>query len=227
MAVRPHLPRYPSCRRAVHETDPVLDRPAASPQQIDPPTGLRHEILTRAEQTPQATSTAHVAQRRERRPRTGGRRLLAAVAVVGVIAAGGLGAYTAQVRSQHDADVSRSRTLADIIVALGRPGVPHATLSTAAGRPVAAVVDSGGQRTMVTAGLAPNDPNTIYVVWGVTDAGPRPLGTFDVATAGTDVHPLDPAAPAHPDAGYAISLEPGRSAPTAPTSLVAGGPVET
>ncbi|MGH3588818.1 MAG: anti-sigma factor domain-containing protein, partial [Pseudonocardia sp.] len=111
------------------------------------------------------------------------------------------------------------------------PGTSHATLSTSDGRPVGAVVAGPAARTVVTAGLPANDHATsIYVLWGIsTDAAPQPIGTFDVdpGAPGPGVHLLGPAGAGQPVIGYAISLEPGRAAPTAPTTVVASGQVQT
>jgi hypothetical protein len=62
------------------------------------------------------------------------------------------------------------------------------------------------------------------VVWGISAAAPRALGTLDVTGADPPgVLTLPPTA--GPFLGYAISLEPGRAAPTAPTAVVASGQV--
>jgi hypothetical protein len=90
------------------------------------------------------------------------------------------------------------------------------------------VVSDDGRPTVVTAGLAPNDrSDTVYVVWGMGDTGPRPLGTMDITDAGPDVHVMGAGTDLRPFAGFAISLEPGRVAPAWPGEVVASGPVET
>jgi hypothetical protein len=169
--------------------------------------------------------------------RPGGRRrrvligALALVAVLGVAGAGGLAAYAVQLQQQRDAQIAQTQALADALTQVGRPGTSEATLSTGDGQPVGAVVAGTSARVVVTAGLPANDRNTsIYVLWGVSpDAAPRPIGTFDVdpAAPGPGVHQLSPAGQGQgqPFIGYAISLEPGRVAPTAPTTVVASGQV--
>ncbi len=154
---------------------------------------------------------------------------LALVAVVGVV--GGLGAYAVQLQQQRDAQIAQSQALADVLTQLDRPGTSHATLSTSDGRPVGAVVAGTSTRTVVTAALPANDHATsIYVLWGVgTDAAPEPIGAFDVDpdSPGPGVHQLGPAGVGQSFAGYAISLEPGRVAPSVPTTVVASGQVQT
>ncbi|TQM36671.1 putative zinc finger protein [Pseudonocardia cypriaca] len=156
---------------------------------------------------------------------------LALVAVVAVAGVGGLAAYTVQLQQQRDAQIAQSQALADVLTQVDRPGTSHATLSTSDGRPVGAVVAGTSARTVVTAGLPANDAATsIYVLWGVsTDAAPEPIGTFDVADGapGPGVHQLGPAAGEQPFIGYAVSLEPGRVAPAAPTIVVASGQVQS
>lgn len=176
---------------------------------------------------------------RRRRDRSGpGRRrqqivvgALALVAVIAVAGVGGLAAYTVQLQQQRDAQIAQSQALAAALTQLDRPGTSHATLSTSDGERVGAVVAGASARTVVTAGLPVNDRATsIYVLWGVSaDAAPHPIGTFDVdpAAPGPGVHQLGPPGQGQSFIGYAISLEPGRVAPTAPTEVVASGQVQT
>jgi hypothetical protein len=95
------------------------------------------------------------------------------------------------------------------------------------GRPVATVVPRGDGVRLVAHGLPVNEATrTTYVLWGVGDDGATPLGTFDVdrsqigvRTVGSGLTGVDD----YPQ--YAISLEPGREAPSAPTEVVATGQV--
>jgi anti-sigma-K factor RskA/putative zinc finger protein len=166
--------------------------------------------------------------RRRRRVLIG---VLALVAVLGVAGSGGLAAYTTQLQQQRDAQIAQTEALADALTQVGQPGTSQATLSTSDGQPVGAVVANTSARVVVTTGLPPNDRNTsTYVLWGVSpDAAPLPIGTFDVdpTTPGPGVHQLGPAGQQQSFIGYAISLEPGRVAPTAPTTVVASGQVRT
>ncbi|MHA6622447.1 anti-sigma factor domain-containing protein [Pseudonocardia sp. DLS-67] len=155
---------------------------------------------------------------------------LALVAVIAVAGAGGLAAYAVRLQQQRDAEVAQTRALVDVVIQLDRPGTSHATLSTSDGRPVAAVVTTTSERMVMTAGLSPNDgTSSVYVLWGVsTDAAPLPIGTFDVDPdgPGPSVRELGSPDPGPRSfLGYAISLEPGRVAPPAPTTVVASGQV--
>ena len=160
-----------------------------------------------------------------RRTFGGGRTRLVAAAAAVAIGFAGLTAYTVQVQQQRDALAAESRALAEAVTQLDAPGSSHAILSTDAGRQVAAVLVTPGGRTVVTAGLDPKDTgDTIYVVWGLSTGDPRPLAGFDVASSGPGVHDIGGDGASY--SAYAVSLEPGRTRPATPTTVVASGPVQ-
>jgi hypothetical protein len=249
LAVQAHLPDCPSCRETVRETEVLVGEMGAQVEQVDPQARLRENILAEAAGTPQirpveapepepARETTGVprfeADERDRivvgpaGSRGSGRRRLvaAAVALVAVFGVGGLTVYTLQVQEQRDAQVAQSQSLADLVTQLDRPGTTLATLSTTGGEAVAAVLTTISERTVVTAGLPPNDRGTaIYVLWGLGVGDPRPLGAFDVPTPGAGVHEVGTGAGGPAFLQYAVSLEPGRVMPAAPTVVVASGPV--
>jgi anti-sigma-K factor RskA len=93
---------------------------------------------------------------------------------------------------------------------------------------VATVVARDGKLQVVTAGLRVNDSSSnTYVVWGVPDgAAPVALGTFDVVSPKMDVRTVGSAETGLDDySTYAVSIEPGRQAPAAPSEVVANGQV--
>jgi hypothetical protein len=102
-----------------------------------------------------------------------------------------------------------------------------APVTTQDGRGVATVVARADEVQVVADGLTVNDrADETYVVWGVQGDAPTALGTFDVVTAGMDLRPVGSTATALDDyPAYAISLEPGREAPSTPTDIVATGEV--
>jgi anti-sigma-K factor RskA len=160
------------------------------------------------------------------RPRRGRRLVAAAVALVGVLAIGGLTVRTAQLQQQRDTEIAQTQTVTDLLGQLGRPGTRYALLAGDGGPTVAAVVVVDGERRVYSLGLPANsvDKDT-YVLWGLPAAGdPRPLGTFDVAGGAPGARAVG--APGQ-DAftKYAISIEPGRAAPATPTKVVAVGNV--
>ena len=73
--------------------------------------------------------------------------------------------------------------------------------------------------------VAPNDTeDQTYVIWGIDDTGAKAIAPFDVTgsqmtlqTVGSGSTGLDEYDQ------YAISLEPGREAPSEPTDIVASG----
>jgi anti-sigma-K factor RskA len=157
-----------------------------------------------------------------------GRRLVAgALAVVAVLTIGVLGLRNAQLAAERDAQVAQAQRLENLLDEFDRPGVQHALLAREDGSTIAAVVVSDGQPQVFPIGIPANSVDReTYVLWGIAEAAnPAPLGTFDVT--GHDQGQL--AVGWVPDdaryAAYAISLEPGRTAPAVPTAVVASGPV--
>ncbi|GAY11994.1 hypothetical protein TOK_0381 [Pseudonocardia sp. N23] len=164
-----------------------------------------------------------------RAPRRRARTLVAAaLALIVAAGIGGLVARTVQLQNQRDAQIAQTQTIVDMVAQFDRPGVSHAWLAAAPGEaPVAAVMVDGDARVVASVGLAANSTaDDTYVLWGMGDGAPVPLGTFDVGSAQTGPHTIGsgPEAPSY--GAYAISLERGRVAPASPTKVVATGQVE-
>lgn len=225
-AMRSHVQRCRACSDTVRETEVVAAAVGGAVEQVDPPARLRSNLLAAAAETPQERSPAEPQPHpRFARPRPARTRVLIAAAAAAVIAIGGLGAYTVQVQRERDALAAQAQALAGIVTQLDAPGSSHAILSTESGQPVAAVLVTGDHGTVVTAGLDPNDTgSTTYVMWGLGVGDPRPLAAFDVA-AGPWIHEMS-AGDGAPFTSYAVSLEPGRTMPAVPTTVVASGPVQ-
>jgi hypothetical protein len=66
-----------------------------------------------------------------------------------------------------------------------------------------------------------------YVLWGLTSGVPVPLTAFDVVSQAPQLHAVPTATETEKFTGYAVSLEPGRRAPAAPTDVVASGLVRS
>ncbi|HVL83786.1 MAG TPA: anti-sigma factor [Pseudonocardia sp.] len=192
---------------------------------------------TPAPAAPQPGPTPPPRHRRDGRPverprrsgrlsKRGGRVLAASLALVGVLAIGGLAAYTLQVEQERDAAITQAQSVAEMMSELDEPGTSHAVLATEEGTPVGAVLVSEEQRRLVTVGLPANEVDReIYVLWGIRGGTPVPIGTFDVGPAAPGPGTLRSPAEASGFSAYAISLEPGRSAPPTPTHQVAHGQV--
>jgi anti-sigma-K factor RskA len=248
-AVLRHLPTCPSCRAVVADAEEVLARMGAAVEQVDPPPSLRASLMARVAETPQyerpppsrpiAPAPTHRRPtppsrpadsrppRATDRPRRGRRLVAAAVALIGVLAIGGLAIRTVQLQDQRDTEIAQAQTLEQLVSQLGRPGSRYALLAPEDGPAVAAVVITDDQREVYSLGLPANavDRDT-YVLWGLPASGtPEPLGTFDVAGTAPDTHTVGASASTDNFGKYAISLEPGRVAPATPTTVVAVGAV--
>lgn len=256
MAVLLHLPHCAACRTAVAEAEEVLATLGGVVPSVEPPPALRERLLSAAASTEQrpAMLQARVpapapvpvrpgdgrrhrldaedrSGRRSRRSwlsSSSGRRLVAAsLAVVAVVAVGGLAVRATQLEQQRDAESAQAQGLSELIAQLDEPGSRHALLAAADNSTVAAVLLADGERQVYTLGLAANARDRIYVLWGIgSDARPVPLGTFDVDRADQGLRTVGSAAEAEDYAQYAISIEPGRVAPASPTDVVASGQVE-
>lgn len=147
---------------------------------------------------------------------------LAAAAVAAVLA---LGAWNAVLREARDDAVADAAEQAGIVDSLLEPGTATIAPLTGAGGRIATVVARDTQLQVVAHGLRPNDRESqTYVVWGMADDEVVPLGTFDVVRPRIDLRTVGSTRTGLEDFGaFAISLEPGRQAPSAPTEVVASG----
>jgi anti-sigma-K factor RskA len=162
------------------------------------------------------------------RRRRATRWLAVAAAAVVLAAVGGLAVATQSLRNERDAaaaQAQRDAVIVDVLRDAGTPGVVHATLADPQGALVGLVVDDGSGPRVLTTGLSANGADEVYVLWGIADATPRPLGTFDVSGQAPSVRSVPSSPEAVPYAGFAVSLEPGRTAPASPTRVVASGQV--
>jgi hypothetical protein len=161
-------------------------------------------------------------------PRSSWRRVLpnalVAAAVAAILA---LGTWNVVLSSAREEARAAAAEQAELVDALLTPGQATIAPLTADGATVATVVAREGQVQVVTQGLRPNDvQDQTYVVWGTGAGGPAPLGTFDVTSPKPALRTVG-SGPSGLDAytGYAVSLEPGRSAPPEPSDIVASGEV--
>jgi anti-sigma-K factor RskA len=157
------------------------------------------------------------------------RRLVPSAFVAAAVAAVlGLGTWAVVLGDDRDRAESVVAEQSQIMDALLQPG--HATVapvSDPGGHRVATVVARDGQVQVVTSGLQANNVfTTTYVVWGMGEGSPVPLGTFDVVQPHTDLRTVGSEQTGLDDYNaYAISLEPGRQAPATPSDVVANGQV--
>lgn len=261
-----HLPECSTCREAVADAHQVLNALGSAVDQVEPPPGLRDNLIARASDIPRLPvmlrprrspedepSGAALNGSRSRRPRTPpsrpapvrtpahqnrrrwlssrGRRMIAAsMALVAVLGIGGLVARTAQLQAERDAQSVQAQSIFDMVAQFDQPGTRHAFLTAAPGSsPVAAVLVDGGESKVLTVGLPPNATDrSSYVLWGMGSGGtPRAIGAFDVVSTQSGARNVGPVPVANGFTAYAVSIEPGRTVPAAPSDVVASGPVET
>jgi anti-sigma-K factor RskA len=249
MAVILHVPTCPSCQAAARDADAVLSHLGASVEQVEPPRSLRDSLLAAAAETaqqparPQPAPAPMPASRHRtpepvltdrgssrRSPRswlTRGRLITASAALVAVIAIGGLAVRTAQLEQQSQTLSAQAQNIADLVGQLDRPDVKHAMLANlSTGATTAAVVVVDGKREVYTVSLPANASNNTYVLWGLrAGAAPAPLGAFDVSSTDTGVRTVGTVGENDRFTDYAISIEPGHTAPASPTTVVAKGQV--
>jgi Anti-sigma-K factor rskA len=151
--------------------------------------------------------------------------ILAAVAVIAILALGTWNVMLSEARTTAETAARQQSEVVDKVLQPGQATI--ARLADDGGHEVATVVARPEVVQVVTDGLAVNDRTRfVYVVWGMRDSNPVPLGTFDVLRSRMDVRTVgsDEAGPdGYP--GYAISLEPGHQAPEKPSDVVAQGQV--
>jgi hypothetical protein len=150
---------------------------------------------------------------------------LVAAAVAAVLS---LGAWTVVVTGDRDAAQATAAEQSQMLEGLLAPGrATIAPVTNRDGRAVATVVARADQVQVMATDLPVNDSHdSTYVVWGMQDGLPKPLGTFDVVTPQMDLRTVGSTETGLDDySGYAISIEPGRQAPSFPTDIVANGQV--
>lgn len=233
-----HLPGCDRCARTVAESVQTMAALAAELPEVEPAPdlgALLRAAVAGAEQVPVPelpTATGFPGYRppppSQPQPRRGNRVVASSLAAVVVAALLGFGAWAVSLagsRADLEATVAAQQEIVD---ALLEPGRATVTRLDDGERRVATVVARDDRLAVVTHALPQNDPrSSVYVVWGVGDGAPTALGTFDVARSQTSLQTVGSGQTGLDDyPGYGISLEPGRSAPSAPTEVVATGEVD-
>ncbi|MGR6963717.1 anti-sigma factor domain-containing protein [Geodermatophilus sp. URMC 61] len=218
-------------RAAVEETEQV-PRPAREGERtpLVPPAPPERPAPVHRLEPPAAAATRPPIPVDAVDPRSSRRRVpsnaLAAAAVAAILA---LATWNLVLSSAHEQAQATAAEQAEVVDALLTPGRATVAPLMADGATVATVVAREGEVQVVAQGPAPNDvQDQTYVVWGTGAGAPAPLGTFDVTsphpalrTLGSGTSGLDAYT------GYAVTLEPGRSAPPEPGDIVASGEVSS
>ncbi len=233
-----HLAGCDRCRTTVADTTEVMGAMATDLPAAEPSEGLRERLRDAVAATEQVHRPAPVSTGRPTvialptpievaTRRTGWRRAPQLLVAAGVAAVLGLGAWTVALTQDRDAAQATAASQASMMSALLAPGQLSVARMESDGQTVATVVAHDGQAQVVADGMAVNDTtDSTYVLWGLTDDGAVPLGTFDVVSDVTDLRTVGSNETGLDDySAYAISLEPGRKAPIQPTDVVARGQV--
>ena len=231
-----HLSTCPRCRQVLKTGEETAAILGSAVIQEQPPVQLRTRILDLAAATPQLsrrisrhTGGPAAPERPVRsdvvpiRPRHRLSRAFAAAAAVVLIAAVvGLGIRVGQLTSERDAQQAQAVTTANVLHELEDPTARLALLRNADQQAVAMVI--AGRRTLVLpVRLPPNGPNQTYVLWGTSTARPQALATFSVAAGDAMPERFQALTGTEGDVGFAVSIEPGHTAPDAPTRVIASG----
>jgi len=250
-----HLADCPRCAVAVAEAEETLGLLGAAVTPVEPPPRLRQRLMDAVAQEDAPAPAVQIGSGRPAegrhakadegedegvaeggadvvpiasRRRRVSRLVLAAAVVVALAVVGGLAFANQQLRAERDAEAAAAAENARVVEVLrdaGTPGVAHATLTDPQGAMVGLVVDTGTGPRMVATALEPNPSDHTYVMWGLAGGTPTPLGTFDVPGPAPVVSSVPSGGEATPYGAYAVSLEPGRTAPASPTEVVASGQV--
>jgi Anti-sigma-K factor rskA len=209
---------------------PKEEREAAWPKASGMPAGSSVTVGWHADNDPGATSRA-VDRPGARRKPTRRRRMavLAATVVLAVVGVGGFAYRQVQTaRQEQQVQAASPRQFNAIREQVALPGAGYAVLKLPNGEPVAGVSISATEREVYPYSLPPNNKQHVYVLWGIAKGAPVPLGAFDVNSSDNGLRRIESSAGGNGTfRAYAISLEPGRTMPETPSSVVASGPAAT
>jgi hypothetical protein len=227
--VAAHLADCPACTHIVTDTEHVGAALGLSLPEMTPSPALDQRILaiTKTRDTAPVTSLVQPKRRNKQMMRPAG-RMLAAAAVVVILAAASvtLGIRVVQLDSQRDQAARQVTAISEAIQRVADPASIRVPLRTEDGRSMATVLASRTDVALVTTALPRNrTEDQIYVLWGIDDGTPRALTGFDVAPDGPVLYDVPSVAGDAQFTGYAVSLEPGRSTPAKPTTVMAMGMV--
>ncbi|MEO7196023.1 MAG: anti-sigma factor [Pseudonocardiaceae bacterium] len=144
-------------------------------------------------------------------------------AVVLVAAAMVLGVRVVQLNGELKQAQGQVTDVTQAIRSAEDPAAVRVPLFAEDGRAVVGMVLASRNRVaVVTTGLRSNRvQDQTYVLWGLTGGAPIALAAFDVALRAPRLRAVPAATGTGQFTGYAVSLEPGRHTPTAPTDVVA------
>lgn len=226
-----HLAACSRCQSAVQDSEATLAEFAHDVPLIDPPPQLLARIREEAgataggsgrRATPAPVIPMPVRARPGRMTRWAAPAMAAAVVLVALL--GWNLALRNRVTSEHRVAAERQAVIDQLA-----DGVIRVTLTDSTSHSVGYVLQQGSQLKVIATGLPVNNrAGSTYVLWAVQGSGepPRPVGTFDVLRPTLDIRPVKGGSDRLAGySGVSISIEPGRSAPQRPTTVVATGAV--
>ncbi len=225
---RAHLPGCERCQATVRDAEEVGAALALGVRQVQPPDVLGERIRELAGEAGSGAPGTFSLRRRGRRV-TARWPLLAAAAVLVLVALSvGLGLRAVQLDAKRDIAAQRAAELSEVLELAADPATRTIELNGPDGRPLARLLVGPDSRVLLPLGLPANrTSDQTYVLWGLRPGDPVPLRTFDVPAEPSAVQPVGPDATADSFVGYAVSLEPGRTMPAAPSKVLASGQVES
>ena len=243
-----HLPGCARCAATIAETTDVMGAMARDLPPDEPSADLHARLRAAVETAEQVPAPARPAPAAPAGPpealrglapaptprapdRSRWRRALApslvAAAVAAIVGLGLWNVFLSSAQERLQETVAAQEEVMAVLLAPGQATIAPLQEVDAEGRTVATVVVRGDELQVVADGLSVNDADdTTYVVWGLGEGAPVPLGTFDVSRSQMDVRTVgSPATDLDGFPLYGISLEPGQEAPPEPTEVVATGEV--
>ena len=224
-----HLPDCTACRGMAQQTEEIGAMLGLSVPEMIPSTRLEQRILSVTDPrgitpaVPFAPSPTRPAPVLSWFPPS---KWVAAAAAILVAAAVSLGAWGVWMDGQLNQAQRQVAALSKALQSAADPGAVLVPLATHDGRRVGMVLASGGQVTVMPTQLPSNRvTDQTYVLWGLVDQTPIALTAFDVSGNAPGLHAVPSTMGKGVFTGYAVSLEPGRSAPAVPTDVVASGQV--
>ncbi|HZA16305.1 MAG TPA: anti-sigma factor [Pseudonocardiaceae bacterium] len=231
--VATHMPDCPACTRTVAQTEQIGATLGLSVPELIPSAELEQRVLAVTIDRRTAPVEPLPPPMQPTRPnpqpsRPGTGLLVAAAAVVLVAAVVGLGVRVAQLSDERNQAERQVTAVSEAIQAVADPAAIRVPLVANNGGAVGMVLASQDRVAVVTTSLPGNRmADQTYVLWGLAGQVPTALAAFDVTSEVAGLHAVPTAAGTQNFTGYAVSLEPGRRTPAAPTKVLASGQVRS
>lgn len=231
--VATHMPDCPACTRTVAQTEQIGATLGLSVPELIPSAELEQRVLAvtidrRAAPVEPLPPPMQPTRPNPQPSRPGTGLLVAAAAVLLVAAVVGLGVRVAQLSEERTQAERQVTAVSEAIQAVADPAAFRVPLVADDGGAVGMVLASRDRVAVVTTSLPGNRvADQTYVLWGLAGQVPTALAAFDVTSEVAGLHAVPTAAGTQNFTGYAVSLEPGRRTPAAPTKVLASGQVRS